>query len=187
MHGTPVRTLDDSAPLPRLLNRVLLAFTLEFEERTALPLALTANVLRVLGQDGVRVRELPALTGVSKEAVEISLKLLRKGRGAALAADPDGKRVRAMRITERGAIGQERHRQGIADVEKGWQSRFGSRRIESLRSALAELAGDGTPAGSPLWTGLTPPVGSWRAKSKSPATLPHFPMILHRGGFPDGS
>jgi hypothetical protein len=27
----------------------------------------------------------------------------------------------------------------------------------------------------------------WRASLAKPQGLPHYPMILHRGGFPDGS
>jgi hypothetical protein len=27
----------------------------------------------------------------------------------------------------------------------------------------------------------------WRAKVRRPTTLPHYRMVLHRGGFPDGS
>jgi hypothetical protein len=38
-----------------------------------------------------------------------------------------------------------------------------------------------------LAAGLEPPPGGWRAPLRSPATLPHYPMVPHRGGFPDGS
>ncbi len=38
-----------------------------------------------------------------------------------------------------------------------------------------------------LAAGLEPPPGGWPASLRSPATLPHYPMVLHRGGFPDGS
>jgi len=27
----------------------------------------------------------------------------------------------------------------------------------------------------------------WRAKFRRPEVLPHYPMVLHRGGYPDGS
>ena len=54
-----------------------------------------------------------------------------------------------------------------------------------------------TSPGSPLTT-VTPPrttierrfepyPDNWRASVRRPATLPHFPMVLHRGGYPDGS
>ena len=32
-----------------------------------------------------------------------------------------------------------------------------------------------------------PPGDGWRAAVPKPETLPHYPMLLHRGGFPDGS
>ena len=35
--------------------------------------------------------------------------------------------------------------------------------------------------------GLQPYPDGWRAKVRAPETLPHHPMVLHRGGFPDGS
>jgi hypothetical protein len=31
------------------------------------------------------------------------------------------------------------------------------------------------------------PIPMARAQLASPETLPHFPMVSHRGGFPDGS
>jgi len=55
-----------------------------------------------------------------------------------------------------------------------------------LRAALEPLVGDGTLASSPLAAGLAPEPGNWRASVKAPETLPHYPMVLHRGGFPDG-
>ena len=56
-------------PLSALLSRVLLSFALEYEREAGLSLAISANVLRVLGTDGTRRRDLPPLTGTSKEAV----------------------------------------------------------------------------------------------------------------------
>jgi hypothetical protein len=49
-----------------LLSQVLLTFTLDFERESALSLPICANALRVLTERGVRVRDLPRLTGVSK-------------------------------------------------------------------------------------------------------------------------
>ena len=40
---------------------------------------------------------------------------------------------------------------------------------------------------SRLSKGLGPPPGGWRAAVRAKATLPQYPMVLHRGGFPDGS
>jgi hypothetical protein len=38
-----------------------------------------------------------------------------------------------------------------------------------------------------LLAGLEPYPDNWRAKIRKPTELPHFPMVLHRGGYPDGS
>ena len=59
--------------------------------------------------------------------------------------------------------------------------------IDDLRAALEDLVGDGTYAGSPLAPGLVPYDDNWRATTRRPDTLPHHPMVLHRGGYPDGS
>jgi hypothetical protein len=58
-----------------LLSQVLLAFVLEFECESELSLAICANVVRVLDEKGLRVRDLPILSGVSKEAIAMALAL----------------------------------------------------------------------------------------------------------------
>ena len=60
--------------------------------------------------------------------------------------------------------------------------------VAQLRATLEPLAGDpDDPAHAPLMGGLEPYPDNWRADVRPPETLPHFPMVLHRGGFPDGS
>jgi hypothetical protein len=34
---------------------------------------------------------------------------------------------------------------------------------------------------------MQPYPDGWRASVRAPATLPQYPMVLHRGGYPDGS
>jgi hypothetical protein len=53
-------------PLVALLARALMAYTLEFEQSSPLSLPSSANVLRVLHEDGVPVRELPRSQGSRK-------------------------------------------------------------------------------------------------------------------------
>src|SRR5271165_760663 len=43
--------------LPILLSKVLLAFAVAFERDSGMSLAISANVLRVIGPDGIRVRD----------------------------------------------------------------------------------------------------------------------------------
>ena len=56
--------------------------------------------------------------------------------------------------------------------------------MTALRQALESLAAGDPPR---LYAGLEPYPDGWRARVPPPATLPHFPMTLHRGGYPDGS
>ena len=58
--------------------------------------------------------------------------------------------------------------------------------MDDLCGTLVGFTGDGT-AGTPLFAWLEPYPDGWRASVRRPATLPHYPMVLHRGGFPDGS
>jgi hypothetical protein len=52
-------------PLLALLSRVLLAFALDYESESEVSLAVAANLLRVLREDGTRPRDLPGRTGIS--------------------------------------------------------------------------------------------------------------------------
>jgi hypothetical protein len=38
-----------------------------------------------------------------------------------------------------------------------------------------------------LFAGIEPPDAGWRASVRKPVTLPQYPMVLYRGGYPDGS
>jgi hypothetical protein len=67
-------------PLAALLARVLLRFALEFESQGEVSLAISANIVRVLNEKGVRVRDLPILSGVSKEAIAVSLSFSQQAR-----------------------------------------------------------------------------------------------------------
>ena len=178
---------EANLPLSSLLSRVLLAFAIDFEEGSRLSLAMSANVLRVLNTDGVRVRDLPILTGVSKEAVAMSVGFLEKHGCVTVEPVPPPGRGQRVRLTKLGHVAQQVTGNLIVDVEDHWQStRFGTDAVRSLRSSLEPIVGDGT-AQSPLFGGLTPYPDGWRADVRRPSTLPHFPMVLHRGGYPDGS
>ena len=89
-------------PLSALLSRVLLSFVLEYEREAGLSLAISANVLRVLGADGTRLRDLPPLTGTSKEAVSWALGILIREYRAAEEPDPAASRGKIARLTPGG-------------------------------------------------------------------------------------
>ena len=159
--------------LPSLLSRVLLAFALEFEDESNLSLAICANVIRVLDETGVRQRDLPHLTGVSKEAIAMALGILRKNGFAAI----DG-RPKMVGLTPLGQEAQNAYVWLLGIIEERWRKRFGHRAILALRNSLERLV---------PFPGWEPYPDGWRASVPKPATLPHYPMVLHRGGYPDGS
>ncbi len=172
-----VNTLE----LPALLARVLLAFALEFEHTSPLSLAICANPLRVLGAEPTKVRDLPALTGVSKESLHMAAGILSKAK--LISEGKDGPWL-VVRLTGKGMLAREASRRLLATLGRAWAERYP---LAELRAALEPLVGDGTSTGSPLFAGLEPNPHGWRAMVRRPETLPHFPMVLHRGGYPDGS
>jgi len=185
----PIASEDRADPLPlsALLSRVLLAFAIEFERESDLSLAISANVLRVLNEKGVPGRDLPFLTGVSKEAIHMAMGILQKERLAVIETEKTGSRIKIIRLTAKGKEAQNAYCRILKIIEERWQTRFGKDTIRSLREHLERLVGEPTAQQSPLFRGLEPYPDGWRASVRKPNTLPHYPMVLHRGGFPDGS
>jgi DNA-binding MarR family transcriptional regulator len=176
-----------SSALPALLSRVLLAFVLEFERESEVSLAISANVLRVLGKEGVRFSDLPGLTAVSRESIAMSLNYLSKHGYCAIEKKPPTSRTKFVRLTPKGVDAQNVYEKLVWAIEKRWNSRFGDDNLGKLRAALEQLIGE-PPAGlERLLRGAQPYPGGWRAAVSRPEGLPHYPMVLHRGGFPDGS
>jgi methyltransferase (TIGR00027 family) len=190
----PPRTDDvdlSALPLSALLSRVLLSFAVEYERESAPSLAVSANLLRVLDTEGSRLRDLPQLTGISSEAVRWTLGILVRGHLAVTAPDPAASRGKIARLVDRGVDARCVYREFCATVEQRWRERFTDGTISGLRQALEALAvgAGGGPGGGPppLFGAIEPYPGNWRASVRRPVILPHYPMVLHRGGYPDGS
>ncbi len=173
-------------PLPALLAKVMLALAVTFEQKSKVSLAMSANVLRLVGKDIVHVRDLPAKSGVSKEAIATALSFLTKKRYAIVETESAPRRTKVVFLTPKGRKAATAYTSILADLETAAESRFGGVAIDNLRQSLKNLVGDGSPK-SPLFQGIEPHPENWRAKVPRPETLPHFPMVLHRGGYPDGS
>jgi methyltransferase (TIGR00027 family) len=184
--GEPGEPGVTALPLSALLSRVLLAFALDYERESEQSLAIGANLLRVLGPGPTRLRDLPPLTGLSKEAVAWAMGALLRGRLAVEEPDPAASRGRIARLTERGRRAQRLHLELLGTVEDRWRERFGRDTLGALRECLEALA-TGTEGQPPLFRALEPYPDNWRAAVPSPRTLPYYPMVLHRGGYPDGS
>jgi DNA-binding MarR family transcriptional regulator len=188
----PAGFADPSAhSLAASLSKVLLAFAIEFESKSEVSLAICANVLRLAGESGVRLRDLPRLSGVSKEAIAMSLSFLEKQGYAVFEPESQGGKAKIVALTPKGHLAHHACQTLLSSIEESWQLRFGTNTVLSLRAQLESLAGVSNdscdPSQSPLFRGLEPYPNGWRASLPRPETLPHYPMVLHRGGFPDGS
>jgi len=178
--------------LPALCARLLVAWALEFERASGVALAISANVMRVLAADGatasgVRVRDLPMASGISTAAIEMALGWLEARDLVVVGPDPAGSRAKVAQLTAAGREAHVAHEALARRIEAGWRERYGESTIAEARRALAALVGSGDASDSPLWRGLAPYPDGWRASVPRPGTLPHFPAVLHRGGYPDGS
>jgi DNA-binding MarR family transcriptional regulator len=181
-----VGAIDDSVPaLPALLARALLLIAIDFEARSTVSLANCADVLRVLDDQPIPIRDLPLRSGVSKEAISMGLGVLVKRGLAVIDQNPAGRPGKVARLTTKGTESQRMHARLLRVVEEDLESRFGASVIGAVRESLAVLAGDSR--GSGLFPALAPYPEGWRASVRKPETLPQFPMVLHRGGYPDGS
>lgn len=176
----PPKLDEDHLPLSSLLSRVLLSFAFEFERESPLSLAICANVLRVLDEKGVRVRDLPLISGVSKESVSMAMGILQKRSLAVIEPGPAAATVKVARLTPKGNFAKQAYFYFLGILEEGWNKRFGKDLVDALRQSLESIQ-------DKLFLGLEPYPDGWRAAIRKPATLPHYPMVLHRGGYPDGS
>jgi len=175
----------ESLALPSLLSRALLMLTIDFETRSKVSLAIYADLLRVLREQPTPVRDLPRLSGVSKEAISMAIGFAVKRGLAVLEPNADGRAGKAARLTPKGVASQDAHRRLLRNVEQQYLSRYGADVAGALRESLEALGEDSR--GSRLLAGIPPFPEGWRASVRKAETLPHFPMVLHRGGYPDGS
>jgi methyltransferase (TIGR00027 family) len=171
-------------PLWALLARPLLAFARQYEAAPGPSLAISANVLRVLTGAGMRTKDVPAVGGVSKEAVAMAIGVMRKFGVLTEGPDPAGSRFKVTRLTATGVALRDEYPALAADIERDWRARFGDATVAALRQALEALVAGDPPR---VYAGLEPYPDGWRARVPPPAMLPHYPMTLHRGGYPDGS
>src|SRR3984957_2061309 len=154
-------------PLSALLSRVLLMFTMGFNQRSIVPIMLCANTIRVLNEDnGVRLGDLPRLTGCSPEASDVGWFLKRF---VIVESDPIGKRGKVAKLSPAGLKAQKAYHQLTSEIEKEWEGKFGTARVRGLRSALEAILALQEHSRSVLGQGMCPPGGVVRAGSDAPA------------------
>jgi hypothetical protein len=184
----PVRTPLANLDLSGLLSRALLAVTLAYERGAEVSLTAAANVLRVVGDGGTSLKELPQRAGVSKEGQAALVNFLKKSGFVTVGTD----KAKTVKLTAKGKNARDDHPKRIATIEKRWEQSVGRQTVVVLRKGLDAILDH-----SKFVEGLRPH-GGWRVDKRYArqteavladprAGLPQHPMITHRGGFPDGS
>lgn len=163
----PVRVSEaaDSMPLPSLLSEALLAFTVEFEGESRVPLWLCANTLRALGEAPIPESEIPHLTGCSPETSGIGWQIKPF---IEVEADP-ARRGKRVRLSPRGLAAEKMYRQLTAKIETRWEERFGKQHIRVLRDGLRALFVARNGERLLMSEGLIPDEGTTRAGTQTPA------------------
>lgn len=177
-------SVGEATPVPTalraLLSRVLAGFAVDYEDDSRVSLAIGANVLRVLSAGGTRPRDIAGRSGVSKEAVAMALTWLKGAGLATEEVDPAASRGKIIRLTAEGATAREGYAARAGEVEAAWRERLGAAEVTALREVLEGISGH-------LADGLAPYPDGWRAREAPRSVLPDYPMVLHRGGYPDGA
>jgi DNA-binding MarR family transcriptional regulator len=104
----------------------------------------------------VRVRDLPLLAGVSKQAISMMTGIAGQQGLAVAEPDPAASRGKVVRLNPGGRRAQDACRRLLAAIEDGWQERFGPAGIRGLRQAPGRSAA-GADSGVADDAGHVPP------------------------------
>jgi hypothetical protein len=155
--GGLAKAIDPSGlDLSVLLSRALLTYTVDFERESAISLPISADTLRLLAADPLPLRELPRLSGVSREAQNMATGFLAR-IGCAVAEPIAGGRGQSVRLTAKGLRGKAKYQRLLAATEQTMTQRFGADVITALRASLEAIV-DG-----PILQGLQGFPEGWRA------------------------
>jgi hypothetical protein len=185
----PTTRIHRIAPTPATglysrLSRTLLGYSRKFDVEGPTTLAVTLDFARVIPSDGALVRDLPLSAGISKEAVAIQAGRFERGGLGVVERNERGAKV--FSLTAGGVEQRNTALARLETLEADWTTTS-----QGLRAALSQIVGDR------MSEGLQPPASGWRASgpyraqtaalvADPAAALPWFPMISHRGGYPDG-
>ena len=187
----PSPPVDEPPDLPMLLAQPLQRWTLDYEREAELSLPVAVDVLRVLHRDGVRVADLPRRSGVSKEGLTAATRFLERQLLVVTVPDPARSRGKLVRLTDGGDRARHRHLARVDQLHERWRAERGADRLDAALAAVLARP-------EVLAAAIEPPEQCWRARppyraqtsrlvADPLAALPHHPMVLHRGGFPDGA
>jgi len=156
------KRVSDEVGLLSLLSQVLLAFALEYNRESKTPIALAANVVRVLGDKPVRSSEIPRLTGTSPEQCAIGWRFKPY---VTVERDPKLGRGTVARLTDVGKRAKKKYERLTKEIEQRWREKF----CGELREALVDVLLARCEGKLCLSAGMVPPVGVIRSGVAAPA------------------
>jgi DNA-binding MarR family transcriptional regulator len=113
-------------------------------------------VFRFVRDDGMRLTRLAELAGITKQSTgELVDDLVDRGYVERV-PDPDDRRAKLIRLTDRGREAQRVGFGLIVELESRWEERFGSERIAELREILEAIAAEKAPEAVPELARLEP-------------------------------
>jgi len=106
-------------------------------------------VFRYMRERGLRLTEIAERGNMTKQSAgEVVDYLVARGYVERV-PDPDDRRAKLVRLTERGTAAQAYGFRLLAEIEKRWGERYGAERIAGLRAMLEEIAAVEAPFAMP--------------------------------------
>jgi DNA-binding MarR family transcriptional regulator len=106
-------------------------------------------VFRYMSERGLRLTEIAERGNMTKQSAgEVVDYLVAQGY-VERAPDPDDRRAKLVRLTERGEAAQAYGFSLLAEIEERWGERYGAERIAGLRAMLEEIAAVEAPFAMP--------------------------------------
>lgn len=149
LNQTPVRI-----PLHGLLefafDAMIEEFRAELERSEFSDIRLTHGcVFRYVKERGLRLTEIAERGNMTKQSAgEVVDDLMALGYVQRV-PDPDDRRAKLIRLTERGTAAQTYGFRLLAEIEKRWGERYGAERVAGLRAMLEEIAAVEAPFAMP--------------------------------------
>lgn len=107
-------------------------------------------VFRYMKEEGLRLTEIAERGNMTKQSAgEVVDDLVALGYVERV-PDPDDRRAKLVRFTERGEAAQSNGFRLLDEIEKRWGERYGAERIAGLRAMLEEIAAVEAPFAVPV-------------------------------------
>ena len=99
-------------------------------------------VFRNVDEKGLRLTEIAERSRITKQAVGEVVSDLAELGYVERAPDPDDRRAKLIRLTDRGREAQGVAVQAMADIEAEWGERIGTDRIAAVRAGLMDVVAE---------------------------------------------